>query len=148
MSTHAELKAQVQELRDWVAREDQSLAQRAALATSQPFPDRVLPGQGCSCAFGPRCESNRCCADEDQTIGLKDRRTGEIRKRAAWSLMPPWWSRGPAPRVLFYCDDCLEELKAVWGTPLSGITRPERASEFWQPSIADHVRLTAMENSR
>jgi hypothetical protein len=55
--------------------------------------------------------------DENAAMGLKDRRTGEIRKLAEWSIMLPWWSRGhhPAPRVHFYCNECLEKLKAVWG---------------------------------
>lgn len=143
-----EIKAKLQGLRVWVAQEDHSLAQEAALATSQPFPDQVHPGQGCKCVFGPRCESNRGCEDEDQTVGIKDRRTGAIRARAHWSFFHPWWSRGPTPRILFYCNDCLEELKAVWGKPIPGITRPAHASEFWRPSIGEHIRLTALENNR
>lgn len=101
----------------------------------------------CACAFGPRCESNRCCEDEAATMGVKSWRTGTIRARADWSLIHPW-SRGPTPRVLFYCNDCLESLKEAQSKPLVGIDRPAHASDFWEPSIMDHLRLTMLENVR
>jgi 1,4-alpha-glucan branching enzyme len=99
----------------------------------------------CDCAFGPRCESNRGCADDDQTMGFKDRRTGEIKKRAEWSVAIPLW-RGPGFRLIFMCDECWQAAQDAQNTPLLGIDRPEHASEFWRPSITEHIRLTQIKN--
>jgi hypothetical protein len=98
----------------------------------------------CGCPFGPRCESNRNCVDEAAMMGVKDRRTGTIRARAEWSIMHGW-SRGPTPRVLFYCDACLKSLDEAMAKPIIGITRPPHASEDWKPSITAHIVLAAME---
>lgn len=115
----------------------------------------------CACAFGPRCESAMNCVDEGAAVGVKDRRTGEIRKHADWSIMMPTF-RGLATnlksrqvtgtyellRPLFYCDACLEELREAQSKPLVGIDRPAHASDFWRPSIIHHVKMTALENHR
>jgi hypothetical protein len=103
------------------------------------------PGSGCSCAFGPR--SSRACVDEKATMGLKDRRTGEVRRLAAWSFLHPW-SRGPAPRPLFYCDECMRELRAVWGKPIKGLHPPAGADDFWRPSIGGMILHAVMDMNR
>ena len=99
----------------------------------------------CNCAFGPRCESNRCCEDDDQSVGIRDCRTGAIKKRAQWSV--PLLRRSGI-RLTFMCDDCWQTFWEALHTPLAGIDKPANAGEFWKPSISDHIRLTAIANSR
>lgn len=129
------------------ARIDRSLAEIFIANAGQPFPDLTPFGQGCSCVFGPRCESNRNCEDSAATMGVKDPRTGVISARARVSFFHPA-SPGPTPRLLFYCADCFAALRDAWGKPIPGITRPAHASEFWQPSLMEHIRLSQMEVNR
>lgn len=144
----AELFAQADEaiadIRSSHARIDRSLAEIVVAVTATPFPDLIPFGQSCSCAFGPRCESNRCCEDEAATMGIKDQRTGTIRKRATVSFFHPF-QRGPVPRLKFYCGDCFAALKESWGKPIRGIHPPRGASDFYQPSLLAMVQLSAME---
>lgn len=99
----------------------------------------------CECAFGPRCESNRCCEDTTATMGVRDYRTGDIRARADWSVFHPW--QGP-PRVMFLCDGCWREIQAAFDRHMPGIDRPKHASEFWRPSIMENIRHGLMEVAR
>jgi hypothetical protein len=78
-------------------------------------------------------------------MGLKDRRTGEIKKRAEWSVAIPRW-RGPGFRLIFMCDECWQAMQAAQSAPLLGIDRPAHASEDWKPSITEHIRLTRIKN--
>jgi hypothetical protein len=145
----AELFAQAEEaladIRNADARIDRSLAEIFIAATRHPLPEVASAWQGCSCAFAPRCESNRCCEDANQRIGLKDHRTGEIKKRAEWSVAFPLW-RGSGFRLIFMCDECWQDYNKTRQTPLLGIDRPKHASDFWQPSIMEHIRLTRIRN--
>jgi hypothetical protein len=148
----AELFAQADEaladIRSAHARIDRSLAEIFLAATQRPFPEvgEEVWG-GCSCAFGPRCESNRFCEDEAATIGAKDRRTGTIRARAEYSMFHPF-SRGSAPRLLFYCGECFALLKESWGKPIRGLHPPKGVDEFWRPSFLDMIRHASSEISR
>jgi hypothetical protein len=146
-----ELLAQAEEaladIRSAHARIDRSLAEIFLAATRHPFPEVGDVWQGCSCAFGPRCESNRFCEDETATIGVKDSRTGTIRARAEYSMFHPF-SRGPAPRLVFYCGECLALLKESWGKPIRGLHAPKGASDLWQPSILEMVRHADSEINR
>ena len=102
----------------------------------------------CKCPFGPRCDSIFNCEDETATMGVRDPRTGAIRARADWTAMMEPKRKFHRLKAMFFCNDCWEETQRVRSRPLIGIDPPEHASDFWRPSIMDHIRLTALEYSR
>lgn len=100
----------------------------------------------CDCAFSPRCESNRFCEDADATMGVRDLRTGTIRKRAKWSIyVTAITGRFKNDRrFLFYCNECLMALQEAAKKPIPGLDKPEWASDFWRPSFSEMIRLAAI----
>lgn len=105
----------------------------------------------CNCAFGPRCESNRNCEDDNQNIGSKDPRTGAVRKRANWSVVREPRRAFQRLHVRFYCDECWKAQQEADEKPIPGIDRPPHASEFWRPSFTamiDHALRTIAEEKR
>lgn len=106
----------------------------------------------CDCAFGPRCESTHNCEDETATMGIRDPRTGTIRARADWSIFV--WHERTIKRfrdfnaIAFFCDSCLQHFRTITARRLPGIDPPDGASEFWRPSLTEHIRLSTLEMNR